>query len=197
MDLAQGGGSNDDEPVPPQPMRCAYRRTCAREICAHLELDRRRQDRPPDEPRAVGQIGPPAFFMPSPANSAVRDTEAARPTRRPPSDRTRGFRRFPTSPYPPHRTRILESHVTALLSPELKNGSTEQSPLPVRVAPPVKTNGMPALLIEDVTKKFIVGRKKKPVMAISHVSMRLERGDIQGVLGANGSGKSTLIRLVS
>ena len=27
--------------------------------------------------------------------------------------------------------------------------------------------------------------------------MRLERGDIQGVLGANGSGKSTLIRLVS
>ena len=27
--------------------------------------------------------------------------------------------------------------------------------------------------------------------------MRLERGHIQGILGANGSGKSTLIRLVS
>ena len=27
--------------------------------------------------------------------------------------------------------------------------------------------------------------------------MRLERGDIHGVLGANGSGKSTLIRLVA
>ena len=33
--------------------------------------------------------------------------------------------------------------------------------------------------------------------AISHVSMRLERGDIHGILGANGSGKSTLIRLIS
>ena len=55
---------------------------------------------------------------------------------------------------------------------------------------------MPALLIEDVSKRFVVGRKKKPVTAISHVSMRLERGDIHGVLGANGSGKSTLIRLI-
>jgi ABC-2 type transport system ATP-binding protein len=34
------------------------------------------------------------------------------------------------------------------------------------------------------------------VTAISHVSLRLERGDIHGVLGANGSGKSTLIRLI-
>ena len=29
------------------------------------------------------------------------------------------------------------------------------------------------------------------------MSLRLERGDIHGILGANGSGKSTLIRLVS
>ena len=56
---------------------------------------------------------------------------------------------------------------------------------------------MPALLVEDVSKHFVVGRKKKPVTAISHVSLRLERGDIHGVLGANGSGKSTLIRLIS
>ena len=34
-------------------------------------------------------------------------------------------------------------------------------------------------------------------MAISDVSLRLERGDIHGILGANGSGKSTLIRLIS
>ena len=50
--------------------------------------------------------------------------------------------------------------------------------------------------MEGVTKRFVVGRKKKPVMAISDVSLRLERGDIHGVLGANGSGKSTLIRLI-
>src|SRR4051794_20677362 len=117
MDHAKGDGSNDDEPVPPFPMRCAHERRRTREICAHLELDRRRQDRLPDEPGAVGQIGPPAFFMPSPASSAEKDMTAARPTRRSPSDRTRGFS---SSDHSPPRSRIstLESLVTALLSPE-------------------------------------------------------------------------------
>ena len=55
---------------------------------------------------------------------------------------------------------------------------------------------VPALLVEGVTKRFVVGRKRKPVVAISNVSLRLERGDIVGILGANGSGKSTLIRLI-
>src|SRR3954470_14132688 len=55
----------------------------------------------------------------------------------------------------------------------------------------------PALAIDHVTKRFVVGRKKKPVVAIDDVSMRIKRGEIYGVLGANGSGKSTLIRLVS
>jgi ABC-2 type transport system ATP-binding protein len=35
------------------------------------------------------------------------------------------------------------------------------------------------------------------VEAVTDLSMRLERGDIHGVLGANGSGKSTLIRLIA
>jgi len=56
---------------------------------------------------------------------------------------------------------------------------------------------VPALLVEGVTKRFVVGRKRRPMTAISNVSLRLERGDIVGILGANGSGKSTLIRLVS
>ncbi|TAJ99057.1 MAG: ABC transporter ATP-binding protein [Chloroflexota bacterium] len=56
---------------------------------------------------------------------------------------------------------------------------------------------LPALLVEGVTKRFTVGRKKKPVLAIDNVSLRLERGGVFGILGANGSGKSTLIRLVS
>ncbi len=55
----------------------------------------------------------------------------------------------------------------------------------------------PALLVEGVTKRFVVGRKKRPVIAIADVSLRLERGGTVGILGANGSGKSTLIRLVS
>jgi ABC-2 type transport system ATP-binding protein len=56
---------------------------------------------------------------------------------------------------------------------------------------------VPALLVDRVTKRFNVSRKKEPVMAINDVSLRLERGGTIGVLGANGSGKSTLIRLVS
>ena len=55
----------------------------------------------------------------------------------------------------------------------------------------------PALLVEGATKRFAVGRAKRPVLAINDVSLRLERGGIVGILGANGSGKSTLIRLVS
>ena len=58
-------------------------------------------------------------------------------------------------------------------------------------------DGVPALLIDHVTKTFVVGRRKKPVTAIDDVSLRIERGETYGVLGANGSGKSTLIRLVS
>ena len=56
---------------------------------------------------------------------------------------------------------------------------------------------VPALLVEGVTKRFHVGRAKRPVLAINDVSLRLERGGVVGILGANGSGKSTLIRLVS
>jgi ABC-2 type transport system ATP-binding protein len=58
-------------------------------------------------------------------------------------------------------------------------------------------DGIPALLVEHASKRFIVGRKKKPIIAVDDVSLRVGRGEIFGVLGANGSGKSTLIRLVS
>jgi ABC-2 type transport system ATP-binding protein len=61
-------------------------------------------------------------------------------------------------------------------------------PLPVSPA---------ALLVEHATKRFKVDRRKPPVTAVDDVSIRLERGEIYGLLGANGSGKSTFIRLVS
>jgi len=64
-------------------------------------------------------------------------------------------------------------------------------------APVAIETAVPALLVETVTKRFVVGRHRKPVVAIQDVSLRLERGGILGILGANGSGKSTLIRLVS
>jgi ABC-2 type transport system ATP-binding protein len=65
-----------------------------------------------------------------------------------------------------------------------------------RVGPP-PPGELPALLLEHATKKFVVGRKKKAVLAVNDVSLSIRRGEIYGVLGANGSGKSTLIRLIS
>jgi ABC-2 type transport system ATP-binding protein len=74
------------------------------------------------------------------------------------------------------------------------------SPAPVTmpVEQPVDS-AVPALLIENLTKKFEIGnrRKRKTVVAVNDVSLRIERGEIYGLLGANGSGKSTFIRLVS
>jgi ABC-2 type transport system ATP-binding protein len=63
-----------------------------------------------------------------------------------------------------------------------------------------ETPAVPALKIEHLTKRFDVGgrrKKKKSVYAVNDVSLRIERGEIYGLLGANGSGKSTFIRLVS
>ncbi|HSK94124.1 MAG TPA: ABC transporter ATP-binding protein [Candidatus Angelobacter sp.] len=68
---------------------------------------------------------------------------------------------------------------------------------PMRHVGPPPPGEQPALLIERATKRFVVGRKRKQVVAVSDVSMSIRRGEIYGVLGANGSGKSTLIRLIS
>ena len=79
------------------------------------------------------------------------------------------------------------------------------NPLPVEppTAQPSMTTARPwadgstALLIDHVTKRFKLGRNKKTVTAVDDVSLRVERGEVYGILGANGGGKSTLIRLVS
>jgi len=107
--------------------------------------------------------------------------------------------------------------VTTALEPEPKTTHPTSSPTPAAVADsepaeripagpdageivtPVtpRPAGPPALLVEHVTKRFKVDRRKPPVLAIDDVSLRLEPGTIHGILGANGSGKSTLIRLIS
>ncbi len=68
---------------------------------------------------------------------------------------------------------------------------------PLRRVGPPPAGELPALLLDGATKRFVVGRKKKSVVAVNDVSMSIRRGEIYGILGANGSGKSTLIRLVS
>jgi ABC-2 type transport system ATP-binding protein len=92
-------------------------------------------------------------------------------------------------PEEPEMTTLLEQPKTEPMRPA--------APAPSRANRVLSDDGVPALLVEHVTKRFLVGRKKKPVVAINDVSIRIRRGEIYGVLGANGSGKSTLIRLVS
>ena len=93
---------------------------------------------------------------------------------------------------------------TTLQQPKTaQDRSFDPARLPVPGIAPNRSGGVggarsvPALLVDRVTKRFNVGRKKRPVIAINDVSLRLERGGTIGILGANGSGKSTLIRLVS
>jgi ABC-2 type transport system ATP-binding protein len=68
-------------------------------------------------------------------------------------------------------------------------------PALTRIAGPANRDA--ALLAEHATKRFRVDRGKPPVVALQDISVRIERGEIYGLLGANGSGKSTFIRLVS
>ncbi len=83
----------------------------------------------------------------------------------------------------------------ATLIDQLKNGTwTDGHASPIATVP--ASSAVPALLIDGVSKRFVVGRGRKTVDAITNVSLRLERGDVHGILGANGSGKSTLIRLI-
>jgi ABC-2 type transport system ATP-binding protein len=95
--------------------------------------------------------------------------------------------------------------VSTTLMPELKStvGMPGDAPvetpnrIPAAASRPIRPAGPPALLLEHVGKTFVVGRRRKSVTAICDVSLRVERAEIYGVLGANGSGKSTLIRLVA
>jgi|GEM_PF-4124248 len=60
------------------------------------------------------------------------------------------------------------------------------APMPVTSAEPARRVGpppsgeQPALLIEHATKRFVVGRRKKSVIAVNDVSMSIRRGEITG-----------------
>jgi ABC-2 type transport system ATP-binding protein len=86
--------------------------------------------------------------------------------------------------------------MTATTFPQQKTALVPDRLASIAADLPVESS-VPALLVEGVTKRFQVGRKRRPVIAINDVSLRLDRGATIGILGANGSGKSTLIRLVS
>ncbi len=94
-------------------------------------------------------------------------------------------------------TGILDQQKSERLRPLGPMPAGAPARTPVRRVGPPPVDEMPALEIEHATKRFVVGRKRKAILAVNDVSMRIRRGEIYGILGANGSGKSTLIRLVS
>lgn len=49
----------------------------------------------------------------------------------------------------------------------------------------------------DKKARLTLGGRRRAVYALSDVSLRVDTGEILGILGANGSGKSTLIRVIS
>jgi ABC-2 type transport system ATP-binding protein len=57
-------------------------------------------------------------------------------------------------------------------------------------APSVPSDGVPALELEGLTKRF------GDFVAVEDLSFVVRRGDVYGFLGPNGSGKSTTIRMI-
>ena len=58
-------------------------------------------------------------------------------------------------------------------------------------SPGTEHAGVAALVVDEITKDFVGLR------ALDSVNLRLERGEILGLIGPNGSGKTTLINVVT
>lgn len=53
----------------------------------------------------------------------------------------------------------------------------------------------PLIQIKDLYKEFISQNDK--VIALSHINLNVNRGDIYGIIGMSGAGKSTLVRCIN
>src|SRR2546425_8639724 len=55
---------------------------------------------------------------------------------------------------------------------------------------------MKPLRIEGLTKEFRLGLGRQRVVALDHLDLEVEQGEIFGFLGHNGAGKTTTIKLL-
>ena len=53
-----------------------------------------------------------------------------------------------------------------------------------------------AIEVKDLTRLF-GGRKTEPSVALDHLDLQVEEGELFGLLGPNGAGKTTLIKILS
>jgi NitT/TauT family transport system ATP-binding protein len=55
----------------------------------------------------------------------------------------------------------------------------------------------PIIEIRDVVKTYAEGEVTSSLLALDHVSLRVDRGDLIGIVGPSGCGKSTLLNLIA
>ncbi|MBI5396348.1 MAG: ABC transporter ATP-binding protein [Verrucomicrobia bacterium] len=55
---------------------------------------------------------------------------------------------------------------------------------------------MLAIETDGLTKRYRLGLRRADVLALSGLNLRVEQGEVYGLLGPNGSGKSTTLKLV-
>jgi ABC-2 type transport system ATP-binding protein len=53
-----------------------------------------------------------------------------------------------------------------------------------------------AVTVSGLTKVFPVPFHREPVVAVRHLDLRIEPGEVYGLLGPNGSGKSTTLKII-
>src|ERR1700686_1728993 len=53
-----------------------------------------------------------------------------------------------------------------------------------------------AVTVEGLTKVFPVPFRRNPIVAVRDLNLRVEPGEVYGLLGPNGSGKSTTVKVI-
>src|SRR5256714_15191031 len=53
-----------------------------------------------------------------------------------------------------------------------------------------------AVAVEGLTKVFSVPFHRQPIVAVRELNLRVEPGEVYGLLGPNGSGKSTTLKII-